>query len=785
MPVGGSPHRSNRHRDLPECNGQPLLLLHQHKDHENGSINEGNNGDIENGHQNHLHVVTKRPLSRHSKLEAYLTALTILLFCACIVFIFIAFSKDGNWRQQDLGQASAASSFDDVCITENCVKTAAALLESMDSSVDPCEDFFQYACGSWNKKNIIPEDKTGFNTFEKLHDELLVKLKALLEEPLKSGDAASIDQAKILYRSCMNLTEIDRLGKSPLQEVLKPFGGWPIADEAWSEGKFNLEATLGKLRRQFNLPVMIDSWIAADDKNSSIHILQIDQPVLGMPSREYYTESLYLEPYRKFMIEIAKLLGADGEDVIQSIEKVLSLEIMLANITIPQSQKHDTSANYNKFSIKELMRQVPGIKWMNYFENYLQLPFTQDEPVVVLALTYFRDLEKIVLKTDHRVLANYMLWRLVKLFVPELSKDFREQRNSYRKVIQGVVKEKVRWQKCVEYANERMGMAVGALFVREHFKKESKDTATEMINNIKAAFQDLLRETDWMDDVTKEYAIAKASAMNERIGYPEYILNNTELDNIYTGLDFKKDQYFKNLVKVEEFLATRIVNKLGKPVPLGIWEQDPAVVNAFYNPNKNDIVFPAGILQPRFYSSTFPKSLNYGGIGVVIGHEITHGFDDKGRQFDKNGNLKHWMDNQTINEFRKKADCMTEQYSQYKLEQINMNIDGKNTEGENIADNGGLKEAFRAYRSWVAKNGEEQRLPGLNLDHNQLFFLNYAQIWCGTMRDEEALHKIRTSVHSPGPIRVRVPLSNSLYFAEAYNCPVGSVMNPVHKCEVW
>ncbi|KAI0216966.1 hypothetical protein LSAT2_031116 [Lamellibrachia satsuma] len=199
----------------------------------------------------------------------------------------------------------------------------------------------------------------------------------------------------------------------------------------------------------------------------------------------------------------------------------------------------------------------------------------------------------------------------------------------------------------------------------------------------------------------------------------------------------------------------------------------------------NDIVFPAGILQSLFYSAHFPKSLNYGGIGVVIGHEITHGFDDKGRQYDKNGNLRQWWNNNTIFAFRKRAQCIVDQYSNYKLEPFGLQIDGKNTQGENIADNGGLKESFRAYRKWVERNGEEAPLPGMNLTHNQLFFLNYAQIWCGIMRGEEALHKVRTSVHSPGPIRVLGPLSNSPSFSKAYNCPLGSRMNPHHKCGVW
>ncbi|KAL3227885.1 hypothetical protein MRX96_003836 [Rhipicephalus microplus] len=288
-----------------------------------------------------------------------------------------------------------------------------------------------------------------------------------------------------------------------------------------------------------------------------------------------------------------------------------------------------------------------------------------------------------------------------------------------------------------------------------------------------------------MDTETRKVAEEKANAMNERIGYPELLTNPYELSKEYDSLVVHEDLYLDNVFNILQFEATRNQLKLRQPVNKEKWTTEPAVVNAFYNPNKNDIVFPAGILQPLFYSHHFPKSLNYGGIGVVIGHEITHGFDDKGRQFDKDGNLKPWWNNKTVQTFRERAQCMVDQYSSYVLEDVNLNINGKMTQGENIADNGGLKQAYRAYKKWVKQHGEEPLLPGINLTHDQLFFLNYAQIWCGSMRPEEALNKIRTSVHCPGPIRVLGPLSNSYDFSRAYNCANMSRMNPAKKCSVW
>ncbi|XP_064642955.1 neprilysin-1-like isoform X2 [Lineus longissimus] len=545
---------------------------------------------------------------------------------------------------------------------------------------------------------------------------------------------------------------------------------------------------LTKLRKEYNAPIFIESFVAADDKNSTVRILQIDQAGLGFPSRDYFLEtkrSDHVEAYVKYMTSVAVLLGADKARADREFAEMLKFETELANITMTQTEKQDTGALYMKMTLRELQQKVPEIQWLYYFNGLVEEELDENEKVVLFALKYFKKLGKLLKSTPKRTLANYLLWRVTMGFAPELTEPYQLVKNQYIKVLQGVSRDKVRWQKCVEFVNERMGMAVGAMFLRDNFKKESKVVALEMISDIRDAFNEILFEADWMDDETKMVAKEKADAMNERIGYPDFITDPVELDKTYEKLSVEVDHYFKNILAVEKYDAERNTAKLRKPVEKGKWEQDPAVVNAFYNPNANDIMFPAGILQPLFYSQYFPKSLNYGGIGVVIGHEITHGFDDKGRQYDKNGNLRQWWNNETIEAFRKRAECIVDQYSQFTIEPFGLKMNGRITQGENIADNGGLKEAFRAYKKWVSLHGMEPLLPGIKLSHNQLFFLNYAQIWCGNMRGQEALHKIRTSVHSPGQLRAIGPLSNSDEFADAYSCPKGSKMNPVRKCSVW
>ncbi|KAG8225256.1 hypothetical protein J437_LFUL006488, partial [Ladona fulva] len=423
-------------------------------------------------------------------------------------------------------------------------------------------------------------------------------------------------------------------------------------------------------------------------------------------------------------------------------------------------------------TLAQLQEEVPEVDWLTYLSSVLSHTsaprLDSSEPVVAYAI----------------VVHNYMLWRLVMSLMPHMLDDYQTRRVEFRKILLGILADRNRWSQCVDWTNKKMGMAVGALFIRDNFNHESKETALEMIRTIREAFNDLLAENEWMDDETRAVAKEKADAINERIGYPEMLTKSDELSKEYSALNITEDHFIENILNVLQFDASQNLEKLRQPVNKDKWSTEPAVVNAFYNPNKNDIVFPAGILQPLFYSQHFPKSLNYGGIGVVIGHEITHGFDDKGRQFDKDGNLMQWWNNATVLAFRERTQCIIDQYSRFKLQEVDLHVNGRMTQGENIADNGGLKQSFRAYRKWVSIHGEEPRLPGINLTHDQLFFLNYAQIWCGSMRPEDALTKIRSSVHSPGPVRVIGPLSNSKDFSEAYNCLPGDPMNPSDKCSV-
>lgn len=682
---------------------------------------------------------------------------------------------------------------DELCLTEDCVKAAARLLESMDTAVDPCDDFFEYSCGSWNRLNDIPDDRSSYNTFAKLRDIIHVQLKDLLQQPRTEQDSEGTLKAKRLYQSCVNESLIDERDLDPVYVLLEELGGWPITGtNLWKEEEFDLISLMVKLRL-YNNKILVDQWVGPDDKNSEVNIVQLDQAELGMPSREYYMkghEDVGVQVYEQFAINVAILFGANESNAEREIREMIDFEIELANLTTPQELRRDNELLYNKLTALELQERIPKFNWIRYLSEVFQqvnLTFNASEEIVVYAPEYLSNMVDLITNTSNRTLVNYLIWRIMMNRVTNLPDKYRELRKEYHKTIYGSETERSRWRDCVSYVNDNMGNAVGRLFISKHFDENAKKSALEMIGDIRVAVNELLDEVEWMDEETKIVAQEKANAMAVKIGYPGYILNNTALDEEYTNVNFHPDTYFENVLENIRGIAISNLQLFHQPVDKSMWSTTPAVVNAFYSSAKNQIMFPAGILQPPFYSKGYPKSLNYGGIGMVIGHEITHGFDDRGRQYDKDGNLKQWWDDQVIEKFKEQAQCMIDQYGNYTIDPVGIHLNGIQTQGENIADNGGLKEAYRAYQKWKAEHKQgEPRLPGLsNFNHDQLFFLNFAQVWCGTMRPQAILNRVRTGVHSPGRFRVIGTLQNSVDFARVFNCPLNSYMNPEKKCSLW
>ncbi|OWF36277.1 neprilysin-like [Mizuhopecten yessoensis] len=720
----------------------------------------------------------------------------LLVSCGVLLCITVILIINEAVRHDDQlnGGASKLAATSTVCLSQDCVRAAARLLQGMNQEVDPCDNFFEFACGSWNKVNVIPDDRPSYNTFAKLRDDLHVTLKDLLESPVTSGECEASRKAKHLYHSCINETLIEERGIEPAIHLIEELGGWPVTfvNGTWPEETFDLTGLLIKLRL-YNNKILVDQWVSADDKNSDVHIIQFDQPDLGMPSRDYYTKGRHdpdVVVYEEFAVAVAMVFGANKTVAEDDIREMVDLEIRLANITVPQVDRRDNEKLYNRMTVRELQQIVPGFAWMRYLRaifDEVNITITELEEVVVYAPEYLRQMVEIINETPGRTLANYLIWRIMMNRMMNLPAKYRDLRKEYHRQIYGSEVERSRWRDCVSYVNDNMGNAVGRLFVQQHFDELAKNVALDMIHDIRIAFNELLHDVVWMDEYTRKVAEEKADAIVEKIGYPSYILNDTALDDDYRNVYFHSDKYFENVLENIKSIALANMARLREPVDKTRWSTTPAIVNAFYSSTKNQIMFPAGILQPPFYYKGYPKSLNYGGIGMVIGHEITHGFDDRGRQFDKDGNLKQWWDDAVIERFKNQTSCIVDQYGNYTMPGIGIALNGIQTQGENIADNGGLKEAYRAYSKWeTSQEKREDLLPGLtHLNHHQLFFLNFAQVWCGTMRPEAAVNRIRTGLHSPGRFRVIGTLQNSKEFSQVFNCPAGSYMNPVKKCEVW
>lgn len=809
---------------------------------------------------------------------------------------------------QLFGSTSALQTFWNEEGTKETIRIAQAktMKKYMDHHIDPCTDFYKYACGNWERLHPIPKDKAGFDTFEMLRENLDVVLRELLESKettevvsaqskivnmphnnyehdiethadiIKSGPSAPaaisavkkeldaskpFDQlekqlkeksarirrhiiehrdalslvlrrykrqqatinkrnrlitlfslsnlsseessfteyvdsndaqlkAKYLYQSCINTNLLQKRGIKPLLNLIDSLGGWPVLNPNWNSQTFDWLNLTAQLRR-YNNDILIVEWVGPDIKNSDENVIQFDQTSLGLPTREYYLQDMnsrYLRAYQLFMSEIMQKLGASRDRAIKTAADVVVFETQLASITAPAEQRLNVTKLYNRMTLKHLHEAVPEINWLRYLSILQNRNVRDTEQVVIYALDYMNDLVRLIRTTEPTTVSNYLLWRFVRHRINNVDDRFEDTKQKFYHSLFGREESPQRWKVCIAQVNTNMGMALGSMFVRRYFDENSKRDTLKMTHELQQAFREILKNTDWLDSSTKHLAELKVNAMSLKIGYPDFILNPAELNEKYTGIRIHPDKYFENTLHVLLHTAKTEQNKIQESVNKTAWQTAPAIVNAYYSRNKNQIMFPAGILQPPFYHRHFPRSLNFGGIGVVIGHELTHGFDDKGRLFDRNGSIHKWWTDAAIKGFDERARCIISQYSNYTVGEVGISLNGESTQGENIADNGGLRQAFHAYKNWLRNNPQaaaDERLPGINMTGEQLFFLNFGQVWCGAMRPEAVRNKLNTAIHSPGRFRVIGTLSNSKDFAREFKCPEGSPMNPIHKCSVW
>jgi len=703
--------------------------------------------------------------------------------------------SDGNTVKDVAGIDKPTSKRkENLCLTPGCVHSASKMLEQMDTSVEPCDDFYTYACGGFVKNTIISDEKVSVNTFSIIGDKLQEQLRGLVTDPMDPNEPEPFKLAKKLYNACINRTRIEERGMKPLIDIHESLGGWPvIKGDAWDEAAWSWIKSVKDFRaRGFSTDYVIDFSVSTDLKNSTRRIIDIDQASTGI-SREYLVKgwnNTIVKAYYSYMVDMAVIFGADKSRAEKEMRDSLNLEIALAEISLANEDRRNATALYNPMSIKDLQEKYNYMQWMEYINIILKptgIQIDENEVIVVSVPSFFEGLEKVLKETPKRTIANYVMWRITGFSSFFLTEPLRKRQLQYSTAISGKQEQEPRWKECADIVTGSLPISVGALYIRKHFQEDSRQSALDMVNGIKAEFEHILKKVEWMDDVTRKAALEKVNTMETHIGYPVELRQNEKLIEYYKNLTITEETYLESILNINIFSTNKAFAKLRKPVNKTDWitHARPAIVNAFYSSIENSIQFPAGILQGQFFSADRPKYMNYGAIGFVIGHEITHGFDDQGRQFDKDGNLVDWWQEQTMTAYLEKAKCIIEQYGNFTEPNVNMKLNGINTQGENIADNGGIKEAYLAYKAWVKANGPEPKLPGLEYTQEQMFWLSAAQTWCSVYRPETMKMRITTGVHSPGQFRVLGPASNMREFSEDFNCPPGSPMNPTKKCVVW
>jgi len=642
------------------------------------------------------------------------------------------------------------------CSKSNAEKEAHGFNKSnMDTTVSPGTDFYEYANGGWLEANPVPPDKSSYTSFNDLLEHNRKILKDILEDASKVGAEQGTIKQRVgdFYTSGMDTTAIDKAGISPIQPYLNQVD--QISDKA------SLMKEVADLRK-VGLGSMYGFYVNQDDKNATKMAAYISQGGLGLPDRDYYLKDQQRfqhirSEYIKHMTRMFKLLGDNEATAKQKAQTVMDIEKNMAGHSMTRVERRDPDNTYHKKTIAELNSLSPNIDWKQHLD---EMGIDNIKEVIVNQPEFVKNLSSMVDKVSLDDWKTYLKWHVITNAAPYLSSDFEKENFSfYGKVLQGRKEMEPRWKRVLQTIDNEIGMDLGQLYVKRAFPPEAKKKAMEMINDIKAAFREHIQNLEWMSDETKKKALVKLNSFYPKIGYPDKWRD-------YSSVRISKDSYMANIIESDKFGFHRMINKLGKPVDREEWYMTPPTVNAYYNPNMNEIVFPAGILQPPFFDFEADAALNYGGMGAVIGHEMTHGFDDQGSKYDADGNLNNWWTKQDRENFDKRAQKVIDEYSNFVVLD-SLHVNGKLTLGENIADLGGMSLAYDALQKYYEKHGRPEKIQGFTPE--QRFFLAWARIWRANYTPENLQNRIMTDPHSPGRYRTIGVVTNMDPFYNAFD----------------
>jgi endothelin-converting enzyme/putative endopeptidase len=647
-------------------------------------------------------------------------------------------------------------------------------VSAMDKTIDPCVDFYTYSCGGWMKSNPIPPDQASWGTYGKLEDENRAQLRTILEEAARSEPSRNSITQKIgdYYSSCMDESAIESLGAKPLQPELDRIAGLKskqdfaeyLASSQYPPSLYG-GGTLFTFRSN------------QDFKDSTQVIAEVDQGGLGLPDRDYYTKddpkSVELrKAYAAHVAKILELIGDSPADSASEAATVLRIETVLAKSQLTRVERRDPPKLYHKMSAQDLQKLAPTFAWSVYFTKTGagSLPSLN-----VVTPDYFRTLNEEIDKESLADWKTYLRWHAAHEAANDLSSAFvKESFNFYGKTLRGRETLPPRWKRCTNDVDGGIGEALGQAYVAKYFSPDEKRAALKMVQEIEAAMQSEIQGLPWMGAATKEQALTKLHAIANKIGYPDKWRD-------YSALEIVGGDHIGNSERASWFEFHRWLAKIGKPVDHTEWEMTPPTVNAEYDPQKNDINFPAGVLQPPLFSALSDAAPNYGDTGATMGHELTHAFDDEGSQFDAAGNLRNWWTDADRREFEKRAQRVVDQFSGYTVID-DIKINGKLTNGEDLADLGGTLLAYLAWKQDTAGQTLES-MDGLTPE--QRFFVAYGQSWCENERDEDKRLRATVDPHSPGKYRANGVVANMPEYREAFHCKAGQPMVRENGCRVW
>ena len=641
---------------------------------------------------------------------------------------------------------------------------------TLDRKADPCDDFYQFACGGWLSNNPIPADQSKWGRLQELSERNRNTLKGILEKMTGATNNRSEDERKLgdYYASCMDEKSINALGTEPLKRDL--------GDITSMRDSLDVSAEIVRLYSE-GIPSIFRFGSAQDYKDSTSVIGEVDQGGLGLPDRDYYMkqDAASVEMREKYQNHIEKMFLLAGYDKAASSSAaadVLRFETGLAEISMDKVARRDPEKTYHKMGVKELSSLAPDIDWKNFFHaagapeiNYIN----------ALSPEFLSRACALIKTAPLQEWKTYLSWELINRRADLLSQEFvDEDFNFYGRTLSGARELRPRWKRCVDYADYAMGDIIGRSFVNQSFSPKAKTSALEMVLNIEKALSRDISAQDWMAPETRIRAAQKLAAIENKIGYPDKWRD-------YSGLEVTSGNWIGNFTRAWTFESRRQLAKIGMPVDRGDWDMSAPTVNAYYDPPMNSINFPAGILQPPFFDTDMDPAVNYGAIGGVIGHEMTHGFDDQGRKFDARGNMADWWTAADAKEFEARSECFVNEYSSFTAAG-DLKVNGKFTLGENTADNGGLRLAL------MALNDDSVIKPQTPVDgftQEQRLFLGWAQVWCTNYTEASLRKAVLVDPHSPAANRVNGVVVNMPEFTKAYSCRKNQAMSAVKPCRVW